>query len=155
MSSNVEDILQATIDGTEYTNAPQSRVEDLLLQLKEKIEKGSGGVDFISGDILKYGSTSISRGGFAGECKYTGWISFSYYVTEATDPESAYITFSIGDSQDLTRIVYRDNLKNITGSSDKKKVTFPIKKGQFIEFYTNNKTTSGTHIDYDIIGKPE
>ncbi len=46
MSSNVEDILQATINGTEYSDVPQSRVEDLLLQLKEKIEENSCGLSY-------------------------------------------------------------------------------------------------------------
>lgn len=41
--SRNEAILQATIDGTEYTDPPQSRIEDLLIQLKEAIEQGGGG----------------------------------------------------------------------------------------------------------------
>ena len=36
-------ILQATIDGTEYTDPPQSRIEALLLELKAVIEAGGGG----------------------------------------------------------------------------------------------------------------
>lgn len=48
MGENVEqgrnaDILQSIIDSTEYTDPPQSRIEDLLLQLKELIEEGGGG----------------------------------------------------------------------------------------------------------------
>lgn len=43
MGSNVEDILRATIDGAEYTEPPKSRVESLLVELKEKIEEGGGG----------------------------------------------------------------------------------------------------------------
>ena len=38
--SRNEAILQATIDGTQYTDPPQSRIEDLLLQLKAVIEGG-------------------------------------------------------------------------------------------------------------------
>lgn len=41
--SRNEAILQATIDGTEYTDPPQSRIEDLLIELKETIEEGGGG----------------------------------------------------------------------------------------------------------------
>ena len=41
--SRNEAILQATIDGTEYTDPPQSRIEDLLIQLKAAIEEGGGG----------------------------------------------------------------------------------------------------------------
>ena len=36
------DILQSIVDGTEYTDPPQSRIEDLLLQVKEVIEDGGG-----------------------------------------------------------------------------------------------------------------
>lgn len=43
-NSRVEGILQATIDGDEYTDIPQSRVEELLIELKEVIGEGGGGV---------------------------------------------------------------------------------------------------------------
>ncbi len=36
-------ILRATIDGTEYTDPPQSVIEELLIELKETIEAGGGG----------------------------------------------------------------------------------------------------------------
>lgn len=41
--SRAESILVATIDGEEYTSLPQSRLEYLLLQLKDAIEQGGGG----------------------------------------------------------------------------------------------------------------
>ena len=41
--SRAEDILIATINGTEYTAVPQSRLEYLLLELKDVIEAGGGG----------------------------------------------------------------------------------------------------------------
>lgn len=41
--SRTEDILRATIDGTEYNDRPQSREEELLIELKEAIEAGGGG----------------------------------------------------------------------------------------------------------------
>lgn len=41
--SRTEEILIATIDGTEYDKLPQSRLEELLLELKEVIEEGGGG----------------------------------------------------------------------------------------------------------------
>lgn len=46
--SRNEQILRATIDGTEYTDEPQSRIEALLLELKESIEAGgsAGGIDY-------------------------------------------------------------------------------------------------------------
>lgn len=44
--SRSEKILAATIDGTEYTEKPKSRIEELLLELKEAIEEGGGGGGF-------------------------------------------------------------------------------------------------------------
>lgn len=41
--SRDEEILIATIDGTEYDKIPQSRMEELLLELKQVIEAGGGG----------------------------------------------------------------------------------------------------------------
>lgn len=41
--SRDEEILIATIDGEEYDKIPQSRIEELLLELKEVIEAGGGG----------------------------------------------------------------------------------------------------------------
>ena len=46
LQSRDEEILAATIDGTEYTDVPQSRIEYLLLELKEAIEGGGGGGGF-------------------------------------------------------------------------------------------------------------
>lgn len=43
MSSRIEDILQATIDGSSYDKPAQSRIEELLLELKEVIGSGGGG----------------------------------------------------------------------------------------------------------------
>lgn len=42
LQSRDEEILAATIDGTEYTDEPQSRIEYLLLELKKAIEDGGG-----------------------------------------------------------------------------------------------------------------
>ena len=41
--SNVENILQSIVDGEEYDKSPQSRVEELLIEVKEAIEEGGGG----------------------------------------------------------------------------------------------------------------
>lgn len=46
LQSRDEEILAATIDGTEYTDEPQSRIEYLLLELKEAIEGGGSSTDY-------------------------------------------------------------------------------------------------------------
>lgn len=43
MPSRNEQILRAAIDGTDYGEPPQSRIEELLIELKETIEDGGGG----------------------------------------------------------------------------------------------------------------
>lgn len=48
--SRSEAILQTTINGDEYKDYPQSRIEELLLELKEVIEEGGGG----SGGTMDY-----------------------------------------------------------------------------------------------------
>ena len=42
-TSRTEEILKATINGESYDEPPQSRIENLLLELKEVIEQGGGG----------------------------------------------------------------------------------------------------------------
>lgn len=41
--SRSEQILAATINGEEYNQPPQSRIEQLLIELKEAVEEGGGG----------------------------------------------------------------------------------------------------------------
>lgn len=43
-TSRTEEILKATINGTSYDELPQSRIEALLLELKEVIEQGGGSI---------------------------------------------------------------------------------------------------------------
>ena len=54
MQSRVEDILQAMIDGTESSELPkpQSRNEDLLLQVLDKMNEGGGGGAGIDDDTI-------------------------------------------------------------------------------------------------------
>lgn len=59
IQSRNEQILQSIIDDTPYTAEPESRIEELLLGVKEKIEQGGGGTyeeltvspDFSSGNV--------------------------------------------------------------------------------------------------------
>jgi hypothetical protein len=63
LQSRDEEILAATIDGTEYTDKPQSRIEYLLLELKEVIEGGGSSSDYAAAlsltiDTLTYVMTA-------------------------------------------------------------------------------------------------
>lgn len=64
--SRNEAILQATIDGTEYTDPPQSRIEDLLLQLKAVIE-GGGGVAGVASFNARTGVVVPESGDYTAE----------------------------------------------------------------------------------------
>lgn len=69
--SRVESILIATINGEEYNHLPESRIEALLLELKEAIEEGGGG-----GDARIYkvgGSKTFENLGTPSEST-TGWV---------------------------------------------------------------------------------
>ena len=68
--SRNEAILQATIDGTEYTDPPQSRIEDLLLQLKEAIEEGGGGGGGGTAKLSEDLTTSLTVGGITSGTTY-------------------------------------------------------------------------------------
>ena len=65
MGENVEqgrnaDILQSIVDGTEYTDPPQSRIEDLLLQVKKVIEEGGGGGGDVTSVNGKTGAVTLT-----------------------------------------------------------------------------------------------
>lgn len=68
--SRNEAILQATIDGTEYTDPPQSRIEDLLLELKEVIEEGGGGGGGGTAKLSEDLTTSLTVGGITSGTTY-------------------------------------------------------------------------------------
>lgn len=46
LQSRDEEILASIIDGTEYTAEPESRIEELLIELKELIEGGGSSSDY-------------------------------------------------------------------------------------------------------------
>lgn len=64
-------ILQSIIDGTPYTAAPESPIEELLLELKVKIEQGGGGgllspgmLDGTIEEIISNDSSVVSYGAY-------------------------------------------------------------------------------------------
>ena len=116
--SNVEDILQATIDGTEYSNTPQSRVESLLLELKETIESSSGGGGGSSSGFISDQYTTLSS--FSGTAAEDGFLRVEY--TNAAS-NAQIIKLRVNDV-----IVWK---AQIPGQyADNFTVTFPIKAGQ-------------------------
>lgn len=114
--SNVEDILRSTIDGTEYSGIPQSRVEALLLELKEAIESGGGG-----GTPIFISSEYTTLSGSSGTASEDGYINVTY-TNRASYEENATLMIN-------GVLVYSTKIRE--GSyGDSPVVTFPIKKGQ-------------------------
>lgn len=58
--SRIEDILEATIDGTAYEEPAGSRIEELLLELKEVIEEGGDGYTKQEVNALLAGKLNVS-----------------------------------------------------------------------------------------------
>ena len=80
-----EQIIQSIIDGTEYTNVPQSRIEYLLLQLKETIENGSQpGAFVIKGRVDTYEDLLQVQN------PEQGWVYFVGYSTDTEFKEYVY-----------------------------------------------------------------
>lgn len=105
--SRNEAILQATIDGTAYTAPPQSRIEDLLIQLKEAIEAGGGG----GGGTTNYNALSnkpqIANTTLEGDLSLAdlgiqGMLAFDNSPTEdSTNPvKSGGVYTALGNKQD-------------------------------------------------------
>lgn len=65
--SREEEILVSTINGEEYDKAPESRIEALLLELKEVIEEGGGGGGGTSNYNLLTNKPSINSITLAGD----------------------------------------------------------------------------------------
>lgn len=80
-----EQILQSIIDGTEYTKNPQSRIEALLLQLKDVIEGGSSaGAFVIKGRVNTYQDLLNIQD------PNPGWVYFVGYTTDTEFREYVY-----------------------------------------------------------------
>ena len=105
--SRNEAILQATIDGTAYTAPPQSRIEDLLIQLKEAIEAGGGG----GGGTTNYNalsnkpqiaSTTLEGNLSLADLGIQGALTFDNLPTEdsANPVKSGGIYTALGNKQD-------------------------------------------------------
>lgn len=96
--SRNEAILRSTIGGTTYTAPPQSRIEDLLIELKEKIEEGYASESATRASIAptEENAESSSRTYLAGEQFYL--YDILYTATKNITQGASIITSGSGQS---------------------------------------------------------
>lgn len=114
MESRIEDILSATISGESYNKPLESRIEKLLIDLKDVIEAGGGG-----GTSIKYGSSIEVE------------INSSTYVMTTTLKDQNGDTLGTAQTVDLPL-----ETMVVGGSYDStnKKVVLTLKNGETVGF---------------------
>lgn len=107
-----EQILQAIINGTEYTQIPQSRIEYLLLQLKALIEGGLGVSDYTElenkpsiNNVTLVGNKSLSDLGIVNPMMIKGRVNSVSDLPQAAEPGWVYFV-GRSDDADLREYVY-------------------------------------------------
>ena len=107
-----EQILQAIINGTEYTQVPQSRIEYLLLQLKAIIEGGGGVSDYTElenkpsiNNVTLVGNKSLSDLGIVNPMMIKGRVNSVSDLPQVAEPGWVYFV-GRSDDADLREHVY-------------------------------------------------
>ena len=107
-----EQILQAIINGTEYTQIPQSRIEYLLLQLKALIEGGLGVSDYTElenkpsiNDVTLVGNKSLSDLGIVNPMMIKGRVNSVSDLPQVAETGWVYFV-GLSDDADLREYVY-------------------------------------------------
>lgn len=107
-----EQILQAIINGTEYTQIPQSRIEYLLLQLKALIEGGLGVSDYTElenkpsiNNVTLIGNKSLSDLGIVNPMMIKGRVNSVSDLPQVAEPGWVYFV-GRSDDADLREYVY-------------------------------------------------
>lgn len=112
-----EEILKAIINGTEYTDIPQSRIEALLLKLKKSIEEGGGVTDYNDIDnkpsinnITLVGNKSLSDLGIINPMMIKGRVNSVSELPSVAEPGWVYLV-GYSDDADLREYVYTVDLR--------------------------------------------
>ena len=107
-----EQILQAIINDTEYTQIPQSRIEYLLLQLKALIEGGLGVSDYTElenkpsvNNVTLVGNKSLSDLGIVNPMMIKGRVNSVSDLPQVAEPGWVYFV-GRSDDADLREYVY-------------------------------------------------
>lgn len=109
-----EQILQSIIDGTEYNKKPKSRIEALLLELKEVIEEGGGVSDYEAlenlpqiNSVTLIGNKTLSDLGIVNPMVIKGRVDTVADLANVQDPQPGWVYF-VGTSgaAELEEYVY-------------------------------------------------
>lgn len=119
-----EEIIQSIIDGTEYTRLPKSRIEYLLLKLKEVIEGGSGVSDYNEienkpqiNSVTLVGNKTLSDLGIINPMMIKGRVNTVFDLPNNAEPGWVYFV-GYPDASDLKEYVYTvDNKWEFVGYS--------------------------------------
>lgn len=112
-----EQILQSIIDGTEYSKHPKSRIEALLLELKELIEGGMGVSDYEAltnlpqiNSVTLIGNKSLSDIGIVNPMVIKGRVDTVADLDNIQNPQPGWVYF-VGSSgaAELAEYVYIEN----------------------------------------------
>ena len=116
--SRNEAILKSILDKEEYTEEPQSRIEDLLLQLKEMIEQGGG----VSGTLIEYLEKNPIANYYINEHNgsaqyYSGWSASDFM--EVSGGETIHFAWGHldGGYQNVYNACYDSNKQFISNKS--------------------------------------
>ena len=112
-----EQILQSIIDGTEYNKKPKSRIEALLLELKEVIEEGGGVSDYEAlenlpqiNSVTLIGNKSLSDLGLANPMTIKGRVDTVADLANVQNPQPGWVYFvGLAGATDLAEYVYIEN----------------------------------------------
>ena len=171
--SREEAILQATINGEEYTGSPESRIEELLLELKAVIEAGGGGGGTVvianpEGEAtdglikVKIGNTIYSIEGGALDESLTAAVTVGGITTGKTYAAGTSVVDIIKDM--LNPVLYPtltnpsasisipgDKLLE-TGATASKTVTVTFNRGSINPAYGTSGYRSGDATGYSLNG---
>jgi hypothetical protein len=119
-----EQILTAIINGTEYDKVPQSRIEYLLLQLKDVIEGGGGVSDYAElsnkpqiNSVTLVGNKTLSDLGIVNPMMLMGRVDTVADLSNVQDPQTGwlYLVGLISDTQKAEYVYTAQNTWELMG----------------------------------------
>lgn len=119
-----EQILQSIIDGTEYNKKPKSRIEALLLELKEVIEEGGGVSDYEAlenlpqiNSVTLVGNKTLSDLGIVNPMMLMGRVDTYSDLANVQNPQTGwlYLVGLVSDAQKAEYVYTAQNTWELIG----------------------------------------